>query len=348
MKKIVLTILMALTALPALAGEYYPELRQAMRDEIKRSMSELHMEDLENPYYIEYKITIMDMYGCRAISGELVEKNKTQRAKLDVLVRVGDYEFDNTNFFDVGVSFFGSGDDEESFTGRSISPIVNYPVLRRELWLATDAAYKRAAEAYSKKKAAIKNRMRKDTTHDFIYVEPEINFDIEEYPEFNFDEMSETVSAAAAKFRLVNDIHTSRVTFEYNPNTIIFVNSEGREYVKNRFYTGIEMIAGTQSDDGMPIYNYYSAYGKYTDDLPGRDSLLSEADNLIKKTVTLKHSEFLEDTYVGPVIFEDQAAAELLAQAFAPNLVAQRQPLTDGGFTQEQFTAFQRKIGGRV
>jgi len=49
------------------------------------------------------------------------------------------------------------------------------------------------------------------------------------------------------------------------------------------------------------------------------------------------------------VLFEEKAAAQVLAQEFAPNLVAQRQPMSESGFsTNERSLAFQNKIGARV
>jgi len=63
----------------------------------------------------------------------------------------------------------------------------------------------------------------------------------------------------------------------------------------------------------------------------------------------LRNSKFLEESYSGPVLFESQAATEVWGQVFMPNLVAQRNQLSEGGVQQSnRYQQFQTKIGGRV
>lgn len=331
---------------PALPNE---ELMQAMRDEIKRSMNELKLDAMQKPYYIEYTVTFRDSYSVRAALGSLVESNKIKTVQLNVGVRIGDYKFDNTNFFDIGLSFFGSSDDEENFKGRNIPIESDYKSLRRELWLSTDAAYKQALELYSKKEASLKNRLRKDTTVDFIFIAPEKNIDTFKIPAFNKAKYENLCIKASEIFRAYPLIATSSVVAEYIPKTVYYVNSEGREYIKTELFSGIEIVAYTQAEDGMPLSEYFTSYGRTPEELPEIDSILKATNKIANNLNSLYKSKLLEEPYSGPVLFEKNAAAELFLQVFAPNLVAQRQPLTEGGFQDnERYGAFQTKIGGRV
>jgi uncharacterized linocin/CFP29 family protein len=45
------------------------EAKRAMRDEIKRSLSELSIEGLQKPYYIDYSVTHRTTYGVKAVLG---------------------------------------------------------------------------------------------------------------------------------------------------------------------------------------------------------------------------------------------------------------------------------------
>lgn len=325
------------------------EILRAMRDEIKRSMSDLSIESIQKPYYIEYKLKIQHDNDSKASLGSILSSSKDKYASLSVGVRIGSYKFDNSNFFDFGLNFFGSGDDEEAFRNRNIPIELDYKTLRRELWLATDAAYKQSAEIFSKKEAALKNRNRRDTTHDYLQVKPErINFK-KEIPAFNNDIYEKRISKLSEIFADYPEIHVSRVSYEYNPETVYYVNSEGREYIKTEFLTGLEVIAASQSEDGMPVAQMYSAYADTPDNLPTQDSLMKAVRIIAEKLRKLTKADYLEESYSGPVIFEGQAAAEIFAQVFAPNLVTQRAPMTESGFQDnERFTAFQTKIGGRV
>lgn len=339
-------LLLANISLKALEQD---EIFRAMQDEISRTLSELQLELLQKPYYVEYSLLIESAYSAKAVLGHTVESDNSQIAVLSVSVRVGDYKFDNTNFFDFGLNLFGSGDDEERFKNRQVPLELDYSALRRELWLATDAAYKRAAEVYSKKESALKNKMRKDSIEDYLQIAPETFIQAKEIPIPSLSEIENICKQTSALFRDYPDIFNSSASYQFLPQTIYYLNSEGRKYVKNEMFAGLEICAISQAKDGMPISNFYSVYGKTPSDLPALDSLLKATRILAKTTSDMLEADILEDSYSGPIIFEGQAAAEVFAQAFAPHLVAQRSPLTAQGVqTSELYGAFQSKIGGRV
>ena len=325
------------------------EILRAMRDEINRSLQELKLEDLKEPYYIEYKLTFSTAYDVTSTLGSVKSSDSIKRAELDVGLRVGDYEFDNTNFFDVGLSFFGSTDDEERFKNRKIPLHPDYETLRRELWLATDAAYKRAAEIYSKKEAVIQNRARVDTTPDFMKVKPRKNYIKKEVPSWDPGKYEKLCNELSSVFLKYPSLFISHAGIEYIPKKIYYVNSEGMEYTKTELFTGLESFAFAQAEDGMPVSNFYITYGKVPSDLPPKDSLINAVHEVAQKTSDMLKAPALEAPYSGPVLFTSQAAAEVFAQSFAPNFVTQREQLTEGGVqSNDNFGAFQMKIGGRV
>jgi hypothetical protein len=130
---------------------------------------------------------------------------------------------------------------------------------------------------------------------------------------------------------------------------IYYINSEGTEFVKTKQFTGFETAGASQCEDGMPIYNFYSAYADEPAKLPQKDSLRKATEILCKNLSKMYEVKPLEDSYSGPILFVGQASAELFAQVFAPNLVAQRKSLSEQGLQSfSRYTAFQTKIGGRV
>lgn len=325
------------------------EVIKAMNDEINRSMSDLHLESLEKPYFIEYTYSYTNYYNLKASLGEIISQDNDPTAKIKVDLRVGDYKFDNTNFLDFGFSFFGSGDDEEQFKDRRAPLQPDYSSMRRELWLATDAAYKQVSEIYSKKLSVVKNRMRTDTTHDFLKQGSEKINNAIPIPEFDANKFSELVKIVSKEFKKYPQIDQSTVGIEYIPESTIKVNSEGLEFLKNSFYIGLEIVATAQTQDGMPLMQQYTAFSNYPDKVPTTDSLIQAVNQIAQKLVDLKNATTLTEPYSGPILVEGQAAAELFAQIFAPNLVTQRMPLTERGVQEgDRFTAFQTKIGGRV
>ena len=153
--KIKLTLLIFIVLKLSVFGFEKPneEIMRAMKSELNRSMQNLKIDKLQSPYYIEYQYIEYDTKSIRGSLGSVEADDDNKTAYINVGVRVGDYKFDNSNFFDVGLGFFGSSDDEENFKKRKVSYSPNYNYLRKELWLATDAAYKQTAELYSKKEA---------------------------------------------------------------------------------------------------------------------------------------------------------------------------------------------------
>ncbi len=344
-----LSLFIVVTASFSKMTETDKEIIRAMENEINRSMGELYLESLERPYYIEYKLVLEEPLVIGATLGSIKDFSNTKRASLYVKVRVGSYIFDNTNFFDFGLSLFGSGDDEERFSGRLIPYEIDYKNLRRELWLATDAAYKQTAEILSKKQAAIKNRIRKDTTHDFLYIKPEKHIFSDNFAKVDSEKYKSLIKELSKTFIDYPEVTVSSVGFEFIPEKTYFLNSEGRQYIKTEHYTGLEIVAFTQSEDGMPLADMFTSINHTPDQLPAKDSLLAASKKVAESLTALKNAPYLEESYSGPILFEDQAAAEMFAMVFAPNLVTQRQPMTENGIQEsDRYMAFQSKIGGRV
>ncbi|MFM8178341.1 MAG: metallopeptidase TldD-related protein, partial [Candidatus Kapaibacterium sp.] len=234
------------------------------------------------------------------------------------------------------------------FRNRRIPMELDYRSLRRELWLASDACYKQAAELYAKKESVVKNRARVDTTHDFVPMPADVTVDTTSSAAYDRKRYEELVLVLSSVFFDAAHVHASSANIEYLPELVIYANSEGREYVKTSTQTGLEIVASTQADDGMPLADVYTVYAPTPAGLPSRDSLLKAARALVDGLSRLRSAPAIEP-YSGPVIFESQAACEVFAQTFAPNLCTQRQQLTDRGIQEsDRYVAFQNKIGARV
>src|SRR5437899_10154472 len=118
-------------------------LLEALLTELDRSKAQLKMDQVQAPYYVEYRVNEVEDLGIEAAFGALRENQHIHVRVLRVVVRVGDYKQD---------SYFARGQGETS-----ILPLDNDPIaLRRQLWLATDQAYKAAGQALAEKQAGLK------------------------------------------------------------------------------------------------------------------------------------------------------------------------------------------------
>src|SRR5207244_11137080 len=118
-------------------------LLEALLTELDRSKAQLKMDQVQAPYYVEYRVNEVEDIGAEAAYGALRENQHVHVRVLRVVVRIGDYKQD---------SYFGRGQGESS-----ILPLDNDPIgLRHQIWLATDDAYKAAGQALAEKQAAMK------------------------------------------------------------------------------------------------------------------------------------------------------------------------------------------------
>jgi len=326
------------------------DAQRALRDEIRRSMDSLAIEGIKKPYYLEYTLRYRWSARASVAYGAVLDSERTQTARVTVGIRVGSPERDNTNFFDAALLFFGGGEQEEPYRNRLIPHELTYGVLRRQLWLATDAAYKAAVEQYAKKEAVLKNRVQRDTTPDFVLLPPATVADTAApLPRVSLGTVVAHLERISAIAREYPALQQATITFEHLPELVLFVNSEGRSAVKIHRQVGIEIVATTQAADGMPLAQTYAVYARTLEELPSWDSLARALRGVAQRLTYQAAAPAIEEPYSGPVLFRGQAAAELFAQVFAPNLVAQRPQLSEQGVQQqERFGAFQNKLGARV
>ena len=121
---------------------------------MQRSMTALRMDGEPAPYHIQYRID--DLASMRAVArlGGIVDDLADRSRTLEVQVRVGDYMFDSSRF----VTQDRGGGVVHSQSELPASLDDNYDAIRRQIWLTTDAAYKRAVSIFAKKKATFQNR----------------------------------------------------------------------------------------------------------------------------------------------------------------------------------------------
>ena len=147
---------------PAPRAQESPIL-SAMRDEMKRSMADLRMKDEPAPYYIEYEIDdIASMRVIARLGGIVGRPRRTTRGRC--ASRCASATTRSTAR--------GSSPRIAARRGAVASATVplddDYDAIRRQIWLATDAAYKRAVSVFARKKAAFQNRAGRGSDPRFL------------------------------------------------------------------------------------------------------------------------------------------------------------------------------------
>lgn len=315
---------------------------EAMQDELDRSMAGLRLPDQPAPYYIAYTIHTTTRTSLTATLGALTTHTTSRRRSLHVEVRVGDYDFDSSHFSTAGRP-----------TGVvSVTLDDDYLSLRRRIWMATDAAYKRAVDVYARKKATFQNRINTNPIPDFSRETPREHLAPAPALRPVAASWRDTVRQISAIFGEMPEIHQTQVSLSVTQGTRYFLNSEGFKTVAPVELATLAVRAQTQAADGMVLRDSFTMFGKTLDDLPSRAEATGRARELAANLLELRDAP-VGDDYYGPVMLEGQAAGQLLARSLVPLFLSQRPPTSEragrgGGLGGGGSTSFLRRLGSRV
>ena len=192
------------------------DVMRAIKDELARSMKKLQLENLAKPYFVSYRVVEQAFCGATASFGSLTVQGacepvgQPRNRGLSVEVRVGDYARDNSNFW---APMVNAGVIRLTPMGVTMPIDDNYDEVRRQLWLATDSAYKTALDSYDKKKAALEHRTRQENIPDFSH-EPVIqDAETEPHAGWRQEDVEGLVKVLSALFREMPGIDNSAASF---------------------------------------------------------------------------------------------------------------------------------------
>ncbi len=323
---------------------------RAMRDELTRSMQQLQLEKLEKPYFLAYRVQEMNSADVLASFGALLTSSSLHYRFLTVEVRVGSPKLDNTNFF--SESFLNRGGLTGGFGGAAQLPLEDsYTELRRQLWLATDNAYKKALEDLSRKRAALQNKTSTEDIADFSPQRPATIQEAQAPVKIDTARMESLARSLSAVFKGSPTIFTDSARVTMAQTYTRYINSEGTTFTRDTPAASVILLAGTQAEDGSPLRDFLAAYGHSFNDLPPSSDLENRAQAMGERLEKLRSATLVEH-YNGPVLFEGQAAAELFSQVMGPAVLALRRPVSDLPqfeiFSSQMENPFQDRIGGHV
>ena len=298
----------------------------ALQDEMHRSMTELRMKGEAPPYYIAYEVLDRTITDASGRLGAIVENPPRRTRTLRVEVRVGDYTFDSSRFV---VQGFGGG---AGLSGETvIAPLDDdYDAMRREIWLTTDAAYKRAITMFARKKAAFQNRTASDPIPDFSQ-EPSVETIVPGVDigrgrlQADRGDMIARVQQASAVFALHPDVDLSDVSISQTHGTRYYLNSEGFKTVAPIQLTSLTMYAETQAGDGMPVRQTFTEVGRVLNDLPSASDLVARAKQIAADVEAARLAPIGEE-FAGPVLIEGIGGAQFVAETLVQMMQARRPP----------------------
>jgi len=316
-------------------------------DELNRSINKLRIKNQAPPYYISYRIEEVDKIEIGAEFGGLLYNNKEKRRTAYVDLRVGDYNFDNSNFMCQTRSSRIIGSEDTDL------PIEDdYDAIRNALWLVTDGTYKKALEELSRKKATLQNRPRQEQIPDFSKApscpvdEPKIELSLDK------ELWADRIVELSDIFKDFPEIKESKIKFSITTTTRLFLDSEGNQNQSAAVLTGIEISAKAQSDDGDPLDYWRGFYAPRPEELPPFDSL-KKTIRAVAETLSMQTKLKKEEDYSGPVLFLGKAATQLFFNLLGKGVSSPKSPVYENEMLSQRSSGkdlgrLSKRLGHRV
>jgi len=301
-------------------------LLKALREELDRNKSQLKMDNIPAPYYIEYRLSDLDEYSAEAAFGALRQDQRLHGRTLRVVVRVGDYKQD---------SYYGPGTGMVTFAPRDDDSIA----LRRELWLATDRAYKIANEALANKRAVLSQYTADQPFDDFARAPalesygPFVKLDFSPAP------WKETLEKVTNLYRSDAKIQSLSAYVRFRAVNDYFVNTEGTSTRQGYTVYSLNLSAETQAADGMELGRSPFYVGATAAELPTQEKLLAETTKMLQTLKDLREAPTVEEDYRGPILFSNDAASDILDGMIGANILGIRPKPGDSARTTGEFSS---------
>jgi TldD protein len=329
----VLSVSVALAAAesPKPAASQDPVL-SAMQEEMDRSKSQLKLEDVPAPYYLDYRITDLDTVDAQATFGAVRSEVRTRIRVVRVVVRIGDYKQD---------SFFNQGEGAVDFVPQGDDVLA----LRHGLWLATDQAYKQAAQALTAKQAQLKQYSLEQTVDDFAHVQPVQS--LGELVKLDYDS-----ARWLAMLRNATKLYTSDPLLEaceahLNIEAInrYFISSEGTAIRSGQSTYQLQVQANTQAADGMALIRSKVYTVSTVQQLPSPQEFQRDTAELLATLKKLRDAPVVAYEYRGPVLFSADAAATVFANLIGENVLGVKPGPGEPGRTTGAFaTSYKARV----
>jgi TldD protein len=307
-------------------------LFEVMKVELDRSMKTLATQD-PPAYFISYTITDTQRVTVSGSNGALLNSDEGRNRWLEVAVRTGSYDLDNTHKVD-------GRQPPNGGPGTNAPLDDDAEVLRRAIWLETDKQYRAAAEAFIKIKAGkeVKVQTEEGRAPDFsrekphVFTSPWASFTLDRKP------WEQRVREYTSYFRQSAAVINSIVTFTAQAQNTVQLNSEGSQLQFGQVRYRLELFIQGKAADGMDIDRYYNFDWVNAGDAPDDKAVYAAAAQLRKEMEGLVVSP-LNDPMVGPALLTGRAAAVFFHEVFGHRAEGHRQKDVNEGQT------FAKKVG---
>lgn len=278
----------------------------ALQAELDRSRS-LSLPDAPPLYHLRYHLAEVEQRGIYASFGSLMRAETDPWHALGVELRVGEPGYDNTGF----------GGWENGFVRTALAEELLPIDVRQRAWEVTDRAYKQAVEQYARKRSQFSPPP--DYPGDYT-VRGGAVFDGGSRP-LPAADPEEQIVRLSGLFRSAGAILlTGELHLGQEAGHVWMIDTEGSRVRRPLGETTLRAVASARTADGVLLTDSRLWSAQDFADLPDEPTLAAEITGMRDALVARTKTRRLEEEYVGPMIFEADAALDLYRYLLVPQL----------------------------
>ncbi len=302
-----------------------PVLRD-LQTEMARSKTQLKLENVPAPYFIDYRVVDVDDWEADAALGAVRSESHSRVRFLMVRVRLGDYKQDNSGARGDGtVEIVPLDRDDQAF--------------RFQVWTATDKAYKQAVEALTDKQARLKQLTIDHPVDDFAHaepvqlLEPVVELKVEHDPWLKMLRDASVLYKHDAKVEFLNAALSFKTVNRY------YLNSEGTVVRNGEEIYNMSISGNSQADDGMRLDRSAGFTAKSLRELPKAAEFVGKAESLVASFKQLREAPLADEDYHGPVLLSADSASTVFVSLIGENLLGNKPELGQNARVRGQFAS---------
>jgi predicted Zn-dependent protease len=298
-----------------------------MKAEVEREMASLSKQK-DPAHYIAYQLMEQRVVSIDAEGGAIINDSDQTGRNLDVEVRVGSPDLDNTRAL---------ADEQSAINGplarNGVAPFGDdKQALTNALWLETDRRYREAVTALGYVRQDVSTLKNKAAAvPDFSRSVPEVYIGKPAKLVFEKQQWVDRLKRCSAK-ALKGQATRGTCSVVFQQNTVWMVNSEGSQIQQSWTSAQLAVSVGVKADDGMNLSRLEQRWGRAPADLPP-DVELDKVIATVISDLDALHEAPLADPYVGPAILEGRAAGVFFHEVFGHRIEGHRQKERTEGHT---------------
>lgn len=303
-------LLLSLAALAeSPASDPLAAMDAAMSAELERS-AELSLPDAPPIYLARTHALVLERSQVTASFGGILSTEDDPLHLAYTEIRVGSPTFDNTGFggWQTGFSSVGMPDD------------ITEQAARLHLWRSLDRSYKEAVEQHARKSAQFVPPP--DHPGDYTMVEPrEVREEPAQAPDHAaLEALAKQLSGALAEGFDGVKLVRGEVFVGAEAGAHIVRDTTGLVVQRPLAENSVQVVLHARAADGMLLADNHYVTARSTAELGEPAALTEQVRRRAADLAALTKAPALDAEYVGPVLFEDSAAADLFRFVLVPQL----------------------------